>query len=64
MWKGTFWCVKGYGSHVLYTLFSGNEVPKAHDTYIYNGEIVVSWEFLFSYFDEPIGEFDLMGNRW
>ena len=33
---------EGDGLHVLYTLLRGNEVPKAHDIYIYNGEIVVS----------------------
>ena len=33
---------EGDGFHVLYTLLSGNEVPKAHDTYIYNGEKVIS----------------------
>ena len=33
---------EGDGLHVLYTLLSGNEVPKAHDTYIYNGEKVIS----------------------
>ena len=42
----------------------GNEAPKVHDAYIYNGAKVISLQFLFSYFDEPIGEFDLMDNRW
>ncbi len=31
---------EGDGLHVLYTLLRGNEVPKAHDIYIYNGEKV------------------------
>ena len=55
---------EGDGLHVLYTLLRGNEAPKVHDAYIYNGAKVISLQFLFSYFDEPIGEFDLMDNRW
>ena len=33
---------EGDGLHVLYTLLRGNEVPKAYNIYIYNGEKVIS----------------------
>jgi len=45
-------------------LGGGNKAPKAHSAYIYKGEKVISLQFLFSYFDEPIGGIRLMTNRW